>query len=135
MATRTRFDLDGPRLPDLPVPAGWFEVLFSEELAHEQVVPLRAFGRELVAWRGTDGIPRVWDAFCPHLGTHLGEGGTVVDKCLRCPLHGWSFDGDGRIREIPYTDHVHRTARPFRYPVEERFGGVFAWYHPRETEP
>ena len=38
----------------------------------------------------------VLHAFCPHLGTHLGHGGTVQGNNIVCPYHSWEFDADGR---------------------------------------
>ena len=57
---------------DLPMPFGWFAMCYSDELAVGQVKPLRYFGRDLVAWRGEDGQARVLDAYCAHLGAHMG---------------------------------------------------------------
>lgn len=51
---------------------------------------------ELVARRDGSGALRVFDAFCPHQGAHLGYGGTLHDDCLRCPFHGFYFDPEGR---------------------------------------
>ncbi len=62
---------------DLPMPFGWFVIGYSDELAVGQVKPLRYFGQELVMWRGVDGQVRVLEAFCRHLGAHLGHGGRV----------------------------------------------------------
>ena len=59
-------------------------------------------GKEMVAFRGTDGRAGVLDAFCPHLGTHLGHGGTVDGNNLKCPYHSWEFDADGKCHSIPY---------------------------------
>jgi phenylpropionate dioxygenase-like ring-hydroxylating dioxygenase large terminal subunit len=56
----------------------------------------------MVAFRGTDGRAGVLDAFCPHLGTHLGHGGTVDGNNLKCPYHSWEFDADGKCHSIPY---------------------------------
>lgn len=44
------------------------------------------------------------DAYCPHLGANMGEGGRVVDDCLECPFHNWRFRGDGECHTISYTD-------------------------------
>ena len=42
------------------------------------------------------------DAFCPHLGAHLGYGGLVEESTIRCPFHAWRFDGTGACVEVPY---------------------------------
>jgi nitrite reductase/ring-hydroxylating ferredoxin subunit len=51
---------------------------------------------ELVARTDATGRLRVFDAFCPHQGAHLGHGVRIDDDCLRCPFHGLYFDTDGR---------------------------------------
>jgi nitrite reductase/ring-hydroxylating ferredoxin subunit len=51
---------------------------------------------EVVARTIENGEIRVFDAFCPHQGAHLGHGGKTADDCLRCPFHGFYFDAEGR---------------------------------------
>ena len=55
------------------IPTGWFQVGYTSELAVGQVVPLSYFNTELVMFRTSDGTAHVLDAFCPHLGAHLGS--------------------------------------------------------------
>ncbi len=71
-----------------------------------EVKPLKYLGRDLVAFRGEDGRARVLDAFCAHLGAHLGVGGTVVGNAVRCPFHAWCWDGDGNCVEVPYAKKI-----------------------------
>lgn len=56
----------------------------------------RVADEELVAKTNAGGELRVFDAFCPHQGAHLGHGGSLDDGCLRCPFHGFHFDPEGR---------------------------------------
>ncbi|MYE53293.1 MAG: Rieske 2Fe-2S domain-containing protein, partial [Gammaproteobacteria bacterium] len=70
----------------LPMPFGWFALCYSDELAVGEVKPLHYFERELVLWRGEDGTPRLLDAYCPHLGAHMGYGGKVDGPHLQCPF-------------------------------------------------
>ena len=58
---------------DIGFPFGWYPLLLSDELAVSEVKPLRYFSRELAIWRGEDGQPRMLDAFCRHLGAHMGH--------------------------------------------------------------
>lgn len=118
-----------------PVPLGWFHVVDAVEVADGAVARADVLGRELVAWRDGSGTVRVQDAVCPHLGAHLGVGGTVQDGCIRCPFHGWRFDGEGTCVEIPYSDKLNRKARLRTYSTVERHGLVFAWYHPAGAPP
>ncbi len=50
-----------------------------------RVLAATVCGKEIVAFRGADGRAGVLDAFCPHLGTHLGHG-TVDALCPQVVL-------------------------------------------------
>jgi 3-ketosteroid 9alpha-monooxygenase subunit A len=122
------------RLP-LPMPFGWFRVADSDELAPGQVRGVRYAGEELVVYRGENGQAVVLDAFCPHLGAHLGHGGRVVGNSIRCPFHAWRFDGSGRCVEVPYARRIPPNARIATRPVCERNGMIFFWWHPQAAPP
>ncbi|XVQ08289.1 Rieske 2Fe-2S domain-containing protein [Spirillospora sp. CA-255316] len=115
-----------------PVPNGWFIVARGGELGAGDVLPLYYFGRDLVLFRGEDGAPHLLDAHCPHLGAHLAVGGRVEEDRIRCPFHGWAFDGSsGRCVDVPYDEHDHipRRAETRAHPTVERNGMVWAWHH------
>ena len=116
-----------------PVPFGWFQVAWVDQVQPGEVVARYYFGRHLVLWRDDSGGFHLQDAFCPHLGAHLGHGGVVKGADLACPFHGWEFDGDGRNTCIPYSERTNAKARLRTYPVVARNGLVMAWYHPDET--
>jgi 3-ketosteroid 9alpha-monooxygenase subunit A len=118
-----------PRFP-FPIPFGWFCVGFPDEFEPGAASAMYYFGKHLVAWRDKQQVLHVQDAFCPHLGAHLGHGGDVDDDCITCPFHGWQFDADGTNVGIPYSERTNRKARLRTYPVVEANGLSFAWYHP-----
>lgn len=119
-----------------PIPDGWFAVAFARDLVAGEVVPIRAFGEDLVLFRTRDGEARVLDAYCPHLGAHLGEGGRVVGDALRCPFHGWVFDGaTGRCTQIPYCERIPPRARLRAWDTVERNGMIFVWHHAESKPP
>lgn len=113
---------------DLGFPRGWFVIAFSEEVERGEVYPKRYFDEDVAVWRDEEGTVHVFDAYCPHLGAHLGHGGKVEGKCLRCPFHAWRFDGEGRCDAIPYAKRIPPKARVGSWPVEERNGLVMVWY-------
>jgi phenylpropionate dioxygenase-like ring-hydroxylating dioxygenase large terminal subunit len=124
------------RYPLPPYPNGWFKICFSDELARGEAKPVHEFGTELVVFRGEDGRARVLDAFCPHLGAHLGYGGRVEGTEIRCPFHAWRFDGEsGRCTEIPYAKKIPARAELRSWPVIERNGYVAAWHHVEGKPP
>lgn len=119
----------------MPMPFGWFQVAWSDEVAEGEAKKLYYFGRHLVAWRDEEGAAHVWDAFCPHMGAHLGIRTTIKGCELTCALHGWTYDGDGNCVDVPYSERVNKQAKVRTYPVVERNGQLFAWYHPDDAPP
>jgi 3-ketosteroid 9alpha-monooxygenase subunit A len=122
------------RFPFPAYPNGWFRTCYADELARGDVRRLHRLGRELVAFRDAGGTARVFDAYCPHLGAHLGVGGKVEGDSLRCPFHGWLWNGEGRCVEIPYARKIPPKARLRAWPVVERNGIVFL-HHDAEGRP
>ncbi len=118
-----------------PIPSGWFQVAWSEEIEPGQVIPRYYFGRHLALWRDDDGAIHLNDAFCPHLGAHFGHGGRVEGCELVCPFHGWQFDAEGTNTLIPYSERTNQKAKVRAYPVQEFGGIVLAWYHPHDEPP
>ncbi|MGE0304571.1 MAG: Rieske 2Fe-2S domain-containing protein [Acidimicrobiia bacterium] len=108
--------------------SGWYQVGWSAEIAESTVLPLRYFDTELVCYRGEDGSLHVSDAFCPHLGAHLGYGGEVDGDCITCPFHGWKWGPDGRNVEIPYSQPRKMELTIRQWPVREVDGVVLLWY-------
>ncbi len=123
------------RYPFPPTPNGWYGLCQSAELAAGEVRPLRYFGRELVAFRGEDGGARVFAAHCPHLGAHLGYGGRVEGDGIRCPFHGWRFDGAGCLVEVPQLGKTPPPVHAKSYPVRECNGFVHVWLHEAGAKP
>ncbi|MCG8588907.1 MAG: aromatic ring-hydroxylating dioxygenase subunit alpha [Proteobacteria bacterium] len=123
------------RFPFTPFPNGWFVVAYSDEVAQGEVSPCTYFGRELVIFRGEDGEAHVLDAYCPHLGAHLGIGGKVVENSIECPFHAWRFDGAGSCVAVPYAKRIPPTARVRAWPTLERNGRIMVWYHADGREP
>ncbi len=121
-----------------PIPRGWYQVAYSDELVPGEVVRLSYFDRELVAARTESGAVVVFDAYCPHLGAHLGHGGRVEGERIRCPFHGWCFDREGACVEIPYSGRASgasRGARLGRWPSVERNGMLMVWYDAAGAAP
>ena len=128
-----------------PYPNGWMFVCPSDRVGKKDVVPLKLWGRELVVFRGEDGEVGVLDAYCPHMGTHVGHGGYVKNCAVVCPYHEWEFDVKGKLVGIPklqvdyeafprYEKNKGNQMR--RFPTVETEGGmVFAWMHADEAEP
>ncbi len=123
------------RFPFPPFPKGWFQVAYSDELEPGGVKPLRYFGKDLVLFRTESGVAHLLDAFCPHLGAHLGHGGVVKGDSIECPFHAWTFDGGGRCTSIPYADKIPKKATMSPWTIREYGGLIHAWHHPDGAAP
>lgn len=110
-----------------PFPDGWYRVASSADVAPGAVIPLHFFGRDLIAFRGEGGSAHVLDAYCAHLGAHIGRGGFVDGEDVVCPFHNWRYDGRGQNVAIPYRDKPHRAAKLTRWPMVEVNGHLFVW--------
>jgi phenylpropionate dioxygenase-like ring-hydroxylating dioxygenase large terminal subunit len=122
------------RFPFTSFPNGWFRVAYSYELPAKQVIPLHYFGRDLVIFRSEDGIAHVLDAYCPHLGAHLGHGGHVKGEMIQCPFHGWCFNGKGQCLDIPYANKPPKVQIQ-SWLVKEVNGFILVWYHAHGEDP
>lgn len=115
------------RRPALDAPDGWFALATSDELPRGAVLTRTLAGEEVVLYRTAAGEARVVEAYCPHLGAHLGHCGAVRGEALRCGFHGFCFDGAGACVATDYGARVPPKARLRAWHVRERNGVVLAW--------
>ncbi len=120
-------------IPGLPI--GWFLIGYTGELSPGEVKPVRYFGRDLVLFRTASGEITLLDAFCPHLGAHLGHGGKVKGEEIECPFHAWRFGTDGRCAAVPYAKHMPPKAGVRKWHTKVVADMIFAWHHPNGSEP
>lgn len=111
---------------------GWIPIARADSIADKSVMSLRVNGNELVAWRGESGDPHVLDAYCQHVGAHLGYGGTVRGEDIRCFYHGWTWSPEGSNTDIPYDNRIHRGRRIRSWHSVESGGQILMW-HPGAT--
>ncbi len=116
-------------------PSGWFRVAASDDVPPGAVRTVRLSGRDLVVFRTEDGALGATDPICPHLGAHLGFGGTVVGGALRCPFHGFRFAPDGRCVGTEHCETPPPRARLATWPVRDFAGQVFVFDAARPGPP
>ena len=105
----------------------WIPALMSEEVEIDgKPVRVRLFGEDLVAFRDSNGDVGLIDEFCPHRGPSLYFGRN--ENCgLRCLYHGWKFDKDGKITEMPSEPPESQMKERIKikaYPTKEAGGFV-----------
>ncbi|MBT8098653.1 MAG: aromatic ring-hydroxylating dioxygenase subunit alpha, partial [Gammaproteobacteria bacterium] len=77
----------------------WYIACRSRAI-NRKPVALQAFGRHLVAFRDGGGRAGVLIDRCAHRNAPLSHG-RISDGLLQCPYHGWGYDADGVVQNIP----------------------------------
>jgi phenylpropionate dioxygenase-like ring-hydroxylating dioxygenase large terminal subunit len=107
----------------------WYAAALSRELGTKPL-KVRMLGRNFALFRDAKGVAHCLANVCPHRFGSLGQGWVRGDH-IACPYHGWEFDGDGQCRRIPSLGPEQAPppgrARVDAYPVQERYGIVFAF--------
>ena len=107
--------------------------------ASVQDVPrkVRVLGEDLVLFRDRNGRPGLLYPRCMHRGTSLYYG-RIEAEGIRCCYHGWLFDVEGHCLDQPCEPdggrHRENARQPW-YPVQERYGLVFAYLGPPDKKP
>lgn len=117
-----------------PFPSGWYAVAWSSEVAPGDVVSRWVAGEEIVVFRTGQSVA-VFAAHCPHLGAHLGMGGTVIDESIRCPFHGFCFDPAGDCVATGYGTPPPSGLKARTWPVAETDGAIFVWHDETGSAP
>ncbi|MCQ3814673.1 MAG: Rieske 2Fe-2S domain-containing protein [Acidimicrobiia bacterium] len=112
-----------------PFPEGWYFVTSRAALKKAKLLEKTWLGEKIVAFCDEHGNACVAEAFCPHLGSHLGPttGGCVRQGRLVCPFHGFEYDTNGSCVATPYAaPPADMSLRVF--PTHEIAGLIFAWW-------
>jgi len=114
----------------------WHPVAVSAELT-DLPRKVRILGEDLIAFRDRKGRAGLLYPRCMHRGTSLFYG-KIEEEGIRCCYHGWLFDTQGRCLDQPCEPdrgrHRDQARQPW-YPVEERYGFVFAYLGPPAKQP
>jgi phenylpropionate dioxygenase-like ring-hydroxylating dioxygenase large terminal subunit len=114
-------------------PNYWYPAEWSKDLKAGEVKEVVFWKRSIAVFRGEDGQVRAIENRCAHRQLKLTTG--HVEGCnLVCPYHGWAYDGEGRVVEIPHSLFGRKFPK-FKVPdvpVQERYGIV--WFFPGEPE-
>jgi len=98
---------------------------------------VRVLGEDLILFRDRTGRPGLVYPHCAHRGASLYYG-RVEERGIRCCYHGWLFDVEGHCLEQPCEPEGGRARGARRqpwYPLQERYGLVWAYLGPPEKKP
>ena len=119
-----RYWLPAVRCDEIPAPGG-------------DLLRLKLMGEDLIIFRASNGRVGVLDQFCPHRRSNLFFGRNE-DCGLRCAYHGWKFDLDGNVIDIPSEpdfDQWDEKPRIKAYPTVEAGGIVWTYMGPPGKQP
>ncbi|MSQ72253.1 MAG: aromatic ring-hydroxylating dioxygenase subunit alpha [Betaproteobacteria bacterium] len=114
----------------------WQPLALSSDLK-DIPVAVELLCEKLVLFRDKSGRLGLLDRHCSHRGTSL-EFGLIRERGLQCCYHGWHYDVDGRILDIPGVPDGEDYRQTFfhgAYPVREHAGLIFAYLGPPERIP
>ena len=107
-------------------PDHWYAVEYDLRVPVGRVIEVKFWGRSIAVFRGTDGTLRALDNRCAHRQVKLSIG-QVTDCALTCAYHGWSYDGEGRLLEVPHElfGRQFKNVKIRSYPVRVRYGLIW----------
>ena len=118
----------------------WHPIFIAGELADRPRL-IKILGEELVLFRDQSDQYGLVHKKCPHRRASL-EFGHCEKQGIRCCYHGWVFDVDGTILDIPGEPEDSKSAfnakaniRLGAYPVREYKGLLFAYLGPPSERP
>jgi 5,5'-dehydrodivanillate O-demethylase len=106
----------------------WFVVGTLQELEKEPVQPVRLLGENLTLFRDQRGQIGLIAERCAHRAISLAYG-IPQENGLRCAYHGWTYDTEGRVVDMPF-EPACLPLRITAYPVEELGGLLWAYLGP-----
>lgn len=117
----------------------WIPALLSEQVARPDGDPvrLRLFGEDLIAFRDTQGRLGIIGEYCAHRKVSLAFGRNE-DCGLRCLYHGWKFDVEGNVVEMPSEpreSNLGSRVKHKAYPAREAGGFVWTYMGPSNDMP
>jgi 5,5'-dehydrodivanillate O-demethylase oxygenase subunit len=110
----------------------WHVVSPVDQMEGRWTKRVRLLGEDLVLFKDRSGRFGLIGEQCPHRRASLAYGIPTEDG-IRCPYHGWKFDGTGRCLEQPNepegSTFKEKVSLP-GYPVQEMGGMLFAYLGP-----
>ena len=118
-----------------PYPDGWYTVGLSKDLDSGSLLTKKLGEQEIVLFRTESGQLHAIEAYCPHLGAHFGHGGTVEGEDIRCPFHGFCFNGSGDCTKTGYGTKPPPTAKARTWEVRDKNGFIMVYHSNTGQKP
>jgi phthalate 4,5-dioxygenase len=100
-------------------------------------VRVRLLGEDLIAFRDSDGVAGLVDAYCPHRRAPMFFGRN--EECgIRCVYHGWKFDRHGDCTDMPSEPAgtpLQAKVKILAYPTFEKAGIIWTYMGAADKMP
>jgi len=92
----------------------WQNLVPASALGPGEVLEVQWQGEDILLYRSWEGECHAITAYCPHMDNYIPNGlapgqslGALLEQGeLRCPYHGWRFNGRGQCTHIPQGQRV-----------------------------
>lgn len=114
----------------------WQPFAAAEDLATHWTQKVRLLGEDLILFRNREGGLGLIAEQCPHRRASLLHG-IPTERGIRCPYHGWEFNGKGECLHQPFeadNPRLRANAATEAYPVQELGGMLFTYMGPVTPE-
>jgi len=107
----------------------WHPVAAAKDLDADPVLPVRLLGENLTLFRTERGQLGLIGDRCAHRAISLAYG-IPQENGLRCAYHGWTYDTEGHVIDMPF-EPACLPLKIAGYPVEELGGLIWAYLGPQ----
>jgi phenylpropionate dioxygenase-like ring-hydroxylating dioxygenase large terminal subunit len=104
----------------------WYPVVPAIEIKNS-IKSFQLLGEAIALWIDEDGQPAAVQDRCCHRSAQLSLG-KVANGCIKCPYHGWEFNGEGNCVHVPQLrsdESISPSYRVQSYACQERYGYIW----------
>jgi hypothetical protein len=110
-------------------PDHWYPAEYDARVLPGQAIDVTFWGKSIAVWRDINGDLHAVENRCAHRQIKLSKG-EVRGCTVVCPYHGWTYDGSGRLVDVPH--ELFGKERPniklHEFPLAVRYGLI--WFFP-----
>ena len=113
----------------------WYAATLSKQLIENKILAISIMEIPIVLWRDTNGTVGALEDRCSHRNAPLSSG-KIVNNCIMCPYHGWTFNNNGDCVDIPSEgpNNQRIPKKPsVHFPVQEKHGLIWLWMGVEKT--
>ena len=112
--------LEGPNINGVLT---WYPIGFPNDFRSNKLTKITIRDKNYIIWKDSERFYGLKDA-CSHQGSSF-QSGTIKKNCITCPYHGYTFNSNGELKDIPELKIVNNNNKIEAFKVIEKNGIVF----------